>query len=254
MGLYSDLLRARTALTEAEQKRISSEKEATVARQWLSFVLGKKEPLEPSDESLDFPLKNIEYYKDASLSRKDIAAMRIRHEGAKTGIKRAESMYLPSIGVGASYQFNDHTRIFGSEGDSWYIAAYLRWNLFDGLLRESERGKAKYKEAETREQLNSLTHFVSFKIREAYLAVEEARMNAELARNALETAEEGKRLVKERYENSLSPIVDLLDVQLNVNRARADAIARENEHKLAVVVLGYESGAILKSLGLEGEK
>jgi outer membrane protein len=252
LGLYSDLLRAKTALTEAEQKQVSSTKETTVAKKWLGFVLGKPTtPLDPSDEPLDIPLMDVDYYTTASLSRKDIAAMRMRHEGAKTNIKRAESMYLPSVGVGGSYQLNDHSRVFGSEGDSWYVMAYLRWNLFDGLQRESERRKAQHQETEAKEQLSSLTHFVSFKVQEAYLAIEETRKNAHLALDALRTAEEGKRLVKERYENSLSPMVDLLDVQLSVNRARADAIARENEHKLAIVTLSYESGTILKNLGVE---
>jgi outer membrane protein len=251
LGLYSDLLRSKTALTEAEQKLVSSRRETTVAKRWLAFALGKSSPLDSSDEPVDLPFRELDYYTSASLSRKDIAALKTRHESAKTNIKRAESMYLPSIGVGGSYQLNDHSKVFGSEGDSWQIMAYLRWNLFDGLQRESERKKAQHQEAETKEQLNSLTHFVSVKVQEAYLSVEETAKNAELALDALKTAEEGKRLVKERYENSLSPMVDLLDVQLNVNRARADAIARKNEHTLAIATLSYESGTILKNLGVE---
>jgi outer membrane protein TolC len=73
----------------------------------------------------------------------------------------------------------------------------------------------------------------------------------ELAQTALKTAEEGQRLVKGRYENSLSPIVDLLDVQLNLNYVRAKTVARENAYKLAVINLGYESGTIMKDLNIE---
>jgi outer membrane protein TolC len=73
----------------------------------------------------------------------------------------------------------------------------------------------------------------------------------ELARSSLETAEEGKRLVKSRYENSLSPIVDLLDTQVMLERARANIVARENEYQRAILNLGYESGTIMEDLNIE---
>ena len=251
LGLYSDVLRARTALTEAEQKQVTFAKDLTVAKRWLAYVLGRQDSVDLADERLDFPLRDMDYYTAASLSRKDASAMKIRHEGAMANVKRAESLYFPSIGVGASYQFNDHMRLFGSEGESWFLSAFLRWNLFDGLLRESERKKAQHEAAEAKEHLKSLTHLISFKVEEAYLGVEEARKNEELSGRAVASAEEGKRLVRQRYENSLSPVVDLLDVQVNLNRARADHAARENEYRLAVVSLSYESGTILKDLGIE---
>ena len=177
--------------------------------------------------------------------------MKTRYETARKNIKAAESAYFPYIGVGGSYQMNDHRKLFGSEGDSWQVSAFLRWELFDGTNREYQRSKAQYQAAEVKEHVNSLREFISFKVHEAYLSVEEAKKNVDLARAALKSAEEGKRLVMSRYENSLSPIVDLLDVQLNLNHARATAVARENAYKLAVINLGYESGTIMKDLNIE---
>jgi outer membrane protein len=251
LGLYSDVLRAGTSLIEAEQKQVTFRKDLMVSRRWFGYVLGKQDLIDVADERPEFPLKEIDYYLAASLSRKDAAAMKMRHESALANVKRAEALYLPVVAVGASYQFNDHTRLFGSEGESWLLMASLRWDIFDGLLRESERKKAQHEAVEAKEHLRNLTHMISFKVQEAYLGVEEARKNEELARIALQSSEEGKRLVKQRYENSLSPIVDLLDVQLNVNRARADMVARENEYKLAIIGLSYESGTILKDLGID---
>jgi outer membrane protein TolC len=105
--------------------------------------------------------------------------------------------------------------------------------------------------AEAQEYLSGFKKQVSFKVQEAYLAVEETKKNLELSEKALKTAEEGKRLVKSRYENSLAPIVDLLDTQLYLDRARADYVARENEYQLAIIKLCYESGTILNELKIE---
>lgn len=251
LGLYSDSLRARTALAEAEQILVSSEKEYDVAKKWLGLMLASSAPVDIINEDISLSVKDLDYYKNVSLARKDLEAMKTRYETARKNIKAAESAYFPYIGVGGSYQMNDHRKLFGTEGDSWQVSAFLRLELFDGTNREYQRSKARYQAAEVKEHVNSLREFISFKVHEAYLSVEEAKKNIDLAHAALKSAEEGKRVVVSRYENSLSPIVDLLDVQLNLNRARATAVARENAYKLAVINLGYESGTIMKDLNIE---
>jgi outer membrane protein len=251
LGLYSDTLRARTTLAEAEQILVSSEKEYSVAKKWLGLLLASSDSIDVIDENIPLAPKDLNYYREVSLTRKDLAAMKARYETARKNIKAVEAAYFPYVGVGGSYQMNDHRRLFGSEGDSWQVSAFLRWELFDGTNREYQRSKAQYQAAEVKEHVNSLREFISFKVNEAYLSVEEAKKNVDLARAALKSAEEGKKLVTSRYENSLSPMVDLLDVQLNLNHARAAVIARENAYKLAVINLGYESGTIMKDLSIE---
>ena len=251
LGLYSDTLRASTALTEAEQKQVSSQKNLDVAKRALGLLLGKTEPVEPVGEHLEIPLSGIEYYTNASLERKDIRSLESRYENAKNSLSFAEAGYFPFIGIGGSYQLNDHRRPLGAEGESWQFVAFLRWELFDGAKREHERSKAKYQMAETEEHLKGLKKAVSFKVFEAYLTAKETMKNAELSRAALKTAEEGKRLVRVRYGSSLSPIVDLLDAQVSLDHARANAIARENEQRFAIINLSYESGTILIDLGIE---
>jgi outer membrane protein TolC len=53
-----------------------------------------------------------------------------------------------------------------------------------------------------------------------------------------------------RYENAFSPMVDLLDAQAVLDRARAGLVARENEHRVSILNLGWESGTIFKDLGI----
>ena len=251
LGLYSDVLRTKTSVIEAEQKIVSARKNLAVSKRRLGLTLGIPESIDITGDDIGLLLRDIDYYETASLSRRDVKALQLRYENAKNSIKLAQSAYLPSLGVGGAYQFNDHNRVFGSEGESWRVSAALRWDLFDGTNREYERSKALHKAAEVEEQLKGLKQFVSFKIHEAYLAVEEAQKNVELSQSALQAAEEGRRLVKSRFENSLSPVVDLLDVQVNLDHARANAVVRQNEYQLAIINLSYESGTILGDLQVE---
>ncbi len=251
LGLYSDMLRASTALTGSEQRLVSATKGFDVAKSALGLLLGSTESVEAGQKDIEFPLMDIGYYTGAAQERRDIKSLELRQDNARNNLRFADAGYFPTIGIGGSYQLNDHRNPFGAEGESWQLMAFLRWELFDGTKREHERSKAKFQIAEAEEHLNELREAVSFRVHEAYLTVREAMKNTELADAALKTAEEGKRLVEERYQNSLAPIVDLLDAQVSLDHARADLIARRNERSMAVANLAYESGTILKDLGME---
>ena len=71
----------------------------------------------------------------------------------------------------------------------------------------------------------------AFQVFESFLGVEEAGKNSELAKSALVTAEEGQRLVRIRYENSLSPLVDLLDAQMSLDQARTKVERRRRRRR-----------------------
>jgi outer membrane protein len=251
LGLYSDILRASTAVTEADQRLVSTQKNLNVAKRMLGLILGLSEPVDISDSPFELALMDITHYINASSSRKDIKALESRYENAKNNVSLAKSGYLPVAGLGGTYQLNDHRRPFGAEGDSWILTAFLRWELFDGTKREHECSRAMFRAAEAEEYLKTLKNAISFKIHEAYLAVEEARKNKELSITAMNYAEEGRRLVKARYENHLSPLVDLLDAQVSLDHARASRAARENEYILAIANLSFEGGTILKDLDIE---
>ncbi len=251
IGLYADVLRAKTALTAAEQKMITAEKNLTLAKKALGMLLGNDDGYDVVDQRVDFSPGDIQRSAPSTTSRKDIKAMELRYENAGNNVRLAQSRYLPNLGLRATYQLNDHNNIFGNEGESWWLMGLLRWDLFDGAGREYEYSRARYKENEAREQLAGLKSLASFKITEASLALDETRKIRDLARSTLATAEEGKKLVESRYRNSLSPLVDLLDVQTSVDGARVAAVATENEYQFAIIRLHYEAGTILQALGVE---
>jgi outer membrane protein len=250
LGLYSDVLRARVALSSAEEKLVSARKNLAVAKRALGLTIGLAESVDAQEERPALELRDLEYYSAAALSRKDVKSLETRHRNAENALRMANAGYWPVFGVGGSYQLNSHRAPFADEGDSWQISAFMRWELFDGAKRESERQKAKYMIGETAEYLDGLKKRVLFEVYEAYLGVEEAAKGLDLARSALTAAEEGSRLVKVRYENSLSTIVDLLDVQTGLDKARADVTNKEGVYATAIVNLGFQSGTIQKELGL----
>ena len=253
-GLYSDTLRAGTAVAEARQRLVSAEKNLAVAKRALGLMTGSAAAVDVTAEAPALPVREIDDLRRESLLRRDIKSLELRRENAVSNTKLADAGFFPLLGVGGTYQLNDHNRPLGGEGDSWQVMAFLRWEIFDGTKRKHEKTKAMHQVAEVEEHLAGMKKLVSFQVDEAWLTLEEARKNRELARAALQTAAEGRRLVKLRYEGSLAPLVDLLDAQLSFDHARATLVARENEYTLALANLGYASGTILADLQLEEPK
>jgi outer membrane protein len=249
LGLYSDVLRAATAVTEAGQKLVSAGKNLRVAKRTLGLMIGSEAAIDVTEAPPSLPVRDREDLRTQSLARRDVKSMELRKENARNNIKLAEAGYFPYLGVGGIYQLNDHNKPLGAEGDSWQLMAFLKWELFDGTKRQHEKAKAKYQATEAEEYLAGMKKMVSFQVEEAWLTLEEAKKNVEFAQEALKTAAEGRRLVKVRYEGGLSPIVDMLDAQLSFDHARANLVAKENDYKLALANLSFAGGTILADLG-----
>jgi outer membrane protein len=251
LGLYSDTLRASTAVSDARQKLVSAQKNLDLAKRTVGMLLGRRESMDTDGDVPAIELKSMEYYTSVALSRKDLKAMQTRMDNANKNIDLVKSAYLPVLGVRGAYQLDDQDAPFGAEGSSWLGTIFLRWDLFDGLRREHESSKARHQAGQVRENLLELENAISYKVYEAYLSVNEAAKNVELSQAALKDAAEGRRLVTSRYENSLSPLVDLLDAQTMLDNARAGAVAKENEYRLSLANLSYESGTIIRDFNLE---
>jgi len=251
LGLYADTLRASTAVTEAEQRLVSAEKNLKVAHRSLGMLLGLEKSIGTNSDNINITLHNLDYYTKNAKARRDIQSMQFHFENAQNNLKMNEAALIPTLGVGSSYQLNDAEVPFGSDGESWQVFALFKWELYDGSKRSHEKQKAHYQIAETREHLARLMNGAAFQVFESFLGVEEARKNSELAQSALATAEEGQRLVRIRYENSLSPLVDMLDAQVSLDQARTNKLMREKEQQLATLKLCFESGIIMQEMGIE---
>ncbi len=251
LAQYADSLRASSVLMEAMQRRNVAEKNVNLAKRSLGLLLGTNELIDIKDSAINLPLNDLSAYEKAAEMRSDVQAAQLRSENARQNIKMADAAYYPNIGVGGSYQFNDHNNPLGSEGEGWQIAAFLRWDIFDGTKREYERAKAKSLAEQSEEQVSAMKKGVSYRIYEAYMNVQEARKNIELNQESLKTAGEGTRLLRLRYENGFTPLAELLNAQASLEQARAGLVQSENAYKIALATLSYESGMVLKDLDID---
>lgn len=253
LGLYSDVLRAKTEVSEAEQRLVSANKNFSVAKRSLGFLLGTKESVEISNVTPILDFKVIDYYKECMSQRNDLKALEINVQNAKNGIRLAQADWFPTLNLNASYNLYQNNYPFGAEGNNYIAGAFLHWVAFDGMKRNYATKKAKDNLQEADFYLESLKNAIDFKVFESFISVQEANKNFELAQIALKTAEEGNRLVTKRWQASLSPFVDVLESQTNLDRARANFVKTNNDLKSQLISLYYESGVLKQELQLEAK-
>ena len=154
--------------------------------------------------------------------------------------------YLPVLGVGGTWQLNSEDTAFGSDAEGYSVMAFMRWDFYDGGLRRAQRQQALAQRSEAEDYLEGLKKQVAFKVYEAHLELDEAESGLELAEARLKLAEESQRLIKSRFENSLTTVVELMDAQSALNASRAAVVEKHNNYSVAAAELMYQSGIILE--------
>lgn len=244
-GLYSDVLQAQTALSEAQMRLVTAEKNVNLSRRSLGLMIGSELSYDSADENITFTPAPADEYLHGALSRSDIAAMEKNLENAQQSVIIAKAEYLPSIALAGNYQFNEHRYPFGDEGKSYQAGIFMKLNVFDGMRRESQLAKARFEAGEAGEILNGMKKQAAYEVYEAMMSLDESQKRLSLTQSALNAAEEGVRLIEKRYANSLAPMVSLLDAQAALDKARADTAAAEGQYLMSAALLEYTGGRIL---------
>ena len=251
-GLKSDELRALTFLAEMEQQEITAKNNALLAEMRLALATGGQ----PGDAlgiretvaGISLGMKDDDILPLALKNRKDLQEMKKEAEKADLGVKLAGSAFLPTLYAGATYQMNARTAPFSSDNDAWIVGANLRWELFDGMRRLDDRAKSVALQNSAREYLDQHTREISLQVKESLLRRDEAAKRLEVARASYLHAEEGVRLISKRFVNSLATMVEVLDAQTALNRARVNMVENETGYALATARIWYAAGVFLKEV------
>ena len=252
IGLKSDQLRATTALSEAEQRLISSKNDLLLARLRLNLAAGGREgeTLDISETpSVEEPLLSQgDLVTLAQKSRPDLKAAEKTVEKGELAVRQARNAYLPTIYASAGYQINDRDNPVGMDNDSWTVGVNLRWELFDGNRRSHEKQKAELLRQSAAAMLENDRREVSLQVTESVLRRQEAGLRLVSARDAVKAAQEGVRLITLRFQNGLSSMVELMDAEAALNRSRANLVEVENSYVGSTGELYYKAGVFLKEV------
>ena len=100
----------------------------------------------------------------------------------------------------------------------------LTWNLFDGLATDSRIASARARLLRAEEARNSLNRNLEAEVHQALLAYREAVERGRVATSSVESATENLKLTQQKYNVGSATILDLIDSQVQLQRAQSDRV------------------------------
>lgn len=252
IGLKADELQAGVQLAEARRRELTAGNNLTLARRRLALAIGRpggEEDIAAPLDARSFPVATATGVDQ----RADLQGLTLQVESAGLAIGRSQAEWLPRLEAVAHYAWHDQDHPLGSEAGAWGVGAELRWEAFDGLRRSAAIEKAVAEQRVLTARLDDARREQEFRLEEARLRADEAGLQHESARQAVVAAEEGRRLLQQRYEAGLIDLADLLVAQSALDRARFDAVGADIRHLSALGNIHFQAGRFLQAF-LPGEE
>jgi TolC family type I secretion outer membrane protein len=250
LAVKSDLLRARVRIADLKQQLFEADSQVLVAQAMLKASMGR------SDDTglmLKTPFKRCipttgdlaQWVARALDQRPDMKQLHLQEALARKEIQRARSGHWPSLALQGSYEINSED--FSDTADNYSIGAVLSLNLYSGQRISAQAAAAKAMAAKTASMRNGFVLGVRVQVQRAFYQAQSAWQRIQVAQDAVDQADEGLRIVANRYENGLLTIVTLLDAQVALQQANTQHFKAMHDYKVARIDLALASGAIDKA-------
>ena len=199
----------------------------------------------PAEIGAGDTLKDIE--KRALDTRKDLAAARAMLQAAKARVDAARAVRKPNVEIVASSNWYDDNPGFDSQSSS--IMGVISFDLYDGKT-DGEIDVTLAQQREMQWQLQALEQSTQKQVRDAWNSLHESRQRLDIAEDNVDTAERTVKLVKQRYGQGRTILLDLLQAERLYTDARIEKLSAQLKLDTARVALPLASGTLQLPAGV----
>ncbi len=182
-------------------------------------------------------------------NRNDLQALQLKQSASEAGIKIAKANYYPSFALTGGYIAFDLKNVL-SVNNAMNYGVGLSYDLSSIFKNNKQVKLATSRANETKEAVAILTDQIKEEIQQAQENYNLSLKQSAVYDKAFEQASENYRIVKDKYDNSLSTTNDLLEadveqLQAKINQALCKADIAQKYYELQ-----FASGKLIKSLNI----
>ena len=243
----NDLLKAQLETSNFELALVDAQNNIQLATVNMNLMLGLAENTKLTLDSASIiqpgEIKTIEDYEQlAAQNRNDIKAIDYRQKAAVAGVNIAKGDYYPSIGLTGGYIAADIPN-FLVVTNAINIGVGVKYSLSSLWKTNSKVQKAKAQQQQLEASASMLTDEIHLSINKAYQDYISGLKKIEVYNKALDQATENYRISKNKYDNSLLTLTDLLDADVAKLQAKLNLV-----YAKADIVLAYQT--LLQKAGM----
>ena len=247
----NDVLRAELGLAAAQQRLIQARGGVILARGRLATLMGRAPDIdidavdlasEPAVTAPVAPALAEQRAVDSRLELKEIAA---HIDQANGGVQLAKSKMMPQVNAVANYT-RQTSSLLGLP-KSWFIGATASWDIWEGGSTYYGIDDSKAQLAQALEAKRKTEDLIRLDARSAHVGVTTAAEALDVAKHAVEQAEENYRIEQRRYESASNTSFDVLDAETQLTSARGQYQAAIYDYLIAQSNLGRAMGETIKA-------
>lgn len=249
----NDLLKTELQTSNLELSLLDAENNWRLANINMDLMLGLPENTElfvdTNSVKKEYSLKNMaEYEQLALLNKKDIQAISLRKKATAVAIRSANAEGYPSIALTGGY-IAANIPGFLTITNAVNVGVGVQYNLASLWKTNTKLQQAKARQQEISANEELLVDAVRVQVSRDYQNYVLGQKRIEVYQKAFQQAAENFRITKNKYDNSLASVTELLDAdvallqaRLNVSLSRADAV-------LSYYKLLYAAGLLTENTG-----
>lgn len=246
-----DLLRAETAVAQAEQAVLNARNQRELAVAALNNLLGRdlNTPVQvvkstelPSLQETGLDALTQQAYQN----RPEIIAAERGVELSRVNIQNARRGILPSLVITGQADFNLNTSAFNPRRESYTGIVVLSVPIWDSGITRAREAQARDDLEIAQIRLQQAKEGVALEVRQAYLNLQDAQKRLTVAQKGLEQATEALRLARVRFEAGVSPQLEISDAELAFTQAQTNLVNAQFDYLDAYAALQRAIGVIGK--------
>ncbi len=223
----SDLLMAKVRMAERQQEVIRDTNTLEEARAELNTAMGM--PVESAfqlteglaERALPIPaLQDVE--KQALTNRPDLKRIASEQAAQRQSVSIAKSSFGPRVNAFADWEMDNPTLLAGGGGNNWLGGIEVQFDIFQGGAKRAELSRQRALEDKVVAMKQAASDAVRLEVRRAYYETDANHQQIEVARAAIDQAQESLRINQDRYDSGLSTITDLLGAEEAARRSQTD--------------------------------
>jgi outer membrane protein len=248
----SDLLRARTLVSQAAISVVASRDRLRIAKQKLRLLTRLPEDVvvvEP--RSQEPPKENLDRLKAVAFENRDVyAGARLNQNVAEENVTIVKGSHYPQLYAEGGVQYQDSRPTIFTDETAYYGGIRLQVPIFEGGLMKAEVSEARSKLRQAEYSAELLRRNIDTEVYEAYVNLETVMSVLESTKLQYADAKENFDTVTYLFTDGLATSLAVIDAQQALFLAEREHVNATYDREVAVLRLWKSIGL----LGKEGRK
>jgi len=218
LAIQNDLLQVKLRQNELVSQKLKLNNGISIVKMLLCQYCGLRDTsfTISYDSNVSLPMQTRQDHDLAVMNTTEYKLLNKQLEASELQEKITRGQNLPSVSVGAGYNYHnllDKNHSFGM------VFATVSIPISEWWTNNHAINRSKIESLKAREQLNNNTELLIIRMQNAWNGVEEAYSQMQLAQQSIEQATENLRVNRDLYSTGLSKMSDLLEAQLLYQQA-----------------------------------